>query len=190
MARSNYIKGKTGTAAAAGHLMVGAKKHFPDPKEVITVAGTSMTVGDATSELQKLVDNRTAVVTAQAAAAQRVAAEATQLATLGAFLRAFIAFVRVSFGTNAEALLDFGIEPPKARAQPTTEQMAVAAAKREATRAKRGTTGPKAKKAVHGNIRAELVVTPEQTTAAPTPTATSSATATATPGGGGTTQQH
>ena len=119
-----------------------------------------MTVDDATGQLQALVTNRAAVVAAQAAAQAKVATERTQTPALDAFADAFEAFVRVQFGAQADVLVDFGLAPPKARTPLTSEQKAVAAAKRAATRAARGTTGKNAKQAVHGNVTAKVVVTP------------------------------
>jgi hypothetical protein len=111
--------------------------------------------------------------------------------TLDALISAFTAFVEVAFRSKVDALTDFGIKPPKARTPMTAEQKAVATAKRNATRAARGTKGPKAKKAVHGNITAELVVTsvPPTTTEAPQ-AAPAPRPATAAPPGTGTTTQH
>jgi hypothetical protein len=94
---------------------------------------------------------------------------------LNAFISAFTAFIKAAFRGKADVLADFGIKPPKATTPMTAEQKAVAAAKRAATREARGTKGPKAKKAVHGNITAELVVKPAPATtpeASPTTPAT------------------
>lgn len=87
-------------------------------------------------------------------------------------MSAVIAFVRFNFGSDPEALADFGLKPPKARTPLTAEQKAAAAAKRKATREARGTKGPKAKKDIHGNVTAKLVVTPaDPSTPAAPPTA-------------------
>jgi hypothetical protein len=56
------------------------------------------------------------------------------------------------FASDAAALADLGLKPPKARAPLTAEQKAAAKAKAKATRIARGTTGPKAKKAIKGNV--------------------------------------
>jgi len=80
--------------------------------------------------------------------------------------------VKVTFGNQPDALADFGLAPPKARAPMTAEQKAVAAAKRKATRVARGTLGKKQKKAVKGAVTATLVVTPQ---AGPQPTVTAPA---------------
>jgi hypothetical protein len=188
---TNNRNNKNGKAAAVTQLIAGAKKHFPNGSQEITFQGASTTIDAVTTQLQAFVSNRAAVVAAQATAKTNLAAEKTQMPALDAIVSAFTAFVKVAFRSKVDALADFGIKPPKARTPMTAEQKAVAAAKRKATRAARGTTGPKAKKAVHGNITAELVVTPvpptktEAPQAAPAPTP-----ATAAPSGSGTTTQH
>ena len=156
----NTNKSKNGKAALVGQLLAGLKKHFTTATQSITVGGVGMTVADATNQLEALVANRSAVVAAQATAKAKLDTENAQLPAQHAFVDAFIAFVRVTYGTQADLLVDFGVAPPKARTPLTTEQKAVAAAKRTATRAARGTQGPKAKEAVHGNVTAQVVVTP------------------------------
>jgi hypothetical protein len=157
---------KTGKVAEVRELLSGIGKHFRDPTQTITVGGTSMTVQQASSKLQTLVDLRNAVVGAQNTAKAKVAAERDQLPALTDFVAAFVVFLRSTFGAAAEPLGDFGLLPPRARTPMTAEQKAVAAAKARATREKRGTQGPKAKKAVHGNVTATLVVTPAPAPAA------------------------
>ena len=95
--------------------------------------------------------------------------------------QAFIAFVRQTFGASSTVLADFAIPVRKAPVAKTAEQKAVAAAKRQATREARGTTGPKAKKAIKGNVTATLVVTPVASNA--TETGATPAPAPAPPGG-------
>ncbi len=156
----NNNQGKTEKATRVGQLIAGTRKHFTNVNQSITIAGASTTVGAALTELQAVVDNRAAVVAAQAAARTAVATETAATPALNAFVTAFIAFIKLQLGTTPAILADFGIPTPKVRTPMTAEQKAVAAAKREATRKARGTTGPKAKKAVKGNITAQLVVTP------------------------------
>ena len=183
---------KTDRATRVGQLIAGLKKRFPNGSQKLTIrGGSSVTVDEAAAELQKFADNRAAVTQAQAAAKAKVAAERADLPTLDAFINAFVAFVKFTFGSDATALADFGIAPPKARVPLTAEQKAAAAAKRKATRTARGTMGPKAKKAVKGNVTTELVVTPvttvpveaPRTGTAPAPSAAPSAAPS-----GGTTQ--
>jgi hypothetical protein len=157
---ANNSSGKNSKATRVGQLIAGAKKRFTNGNEQITVGGASTTVTAALNELQAFIDNRAAVVAAQATAKAKVAAEEAALTTLDPFINAFTATVRFLFGTQPDALADFGLAPHKARTPQTAEQKAVAAAKREATRVARGTKGPKAKSEIHGNITAQLVVTP------------------------------
>jgi hypothetical protein len=153
----------TGTRAVrAGQLAAGARKRFPNVSQMVTFGGgaTTVSVDAAIKELQKLVDLRAATTATRATARDTVQAERAQMPALVAFMNAFEAFVRFTFGADTVALADFGLTPPRAPAPRTAEQNAVAAAKREATRVARGTKGPKARKAVRGNVTAKLVVTP------------------------------
>ncbi|HEX8791529.1 MAG TPA: hypothetical protein VF765_11310 [Polyangiaceae bacterium] len=162
--------GKNSKAAKVSQLISGAKKHFPNGSQTVSLEGVSTTIDAATQELQTYVDNRSAVVAAQATAKVKLATERAALPALDAFISAFIALVRLTFGTQADILVDFGLAPRKARTPQTAEAKAVAVAKREATRAARGTKGPKAKSEIHGNVTAKLVVTPAGEPA-PTPEA-------------------
>jgi len=157
MATSNN---KNGKATRVGKIIAGTRKHFTNGSQQISLAGATTTIDGAVNEMQTFIDNRSAVVSAQATAKTKLAAERAAMPALDAFIDAFVAFIKVTFGAQADVLADFGLPAPKARAPMTAEQKAVAAAKRKATRAKRGTLGPKAKKAIHGNVTATLVVTP------------------------------
>jgi hypothetical protein len=152
--------GKNKKAALATKLIAGAKKRFTNGSQKLPLGGVERTVDEVTTLLQSFVDNRVAVETAKAATSAKVAVEDAQAPSLLAVMTAFVAFVRLTFGKQADALADFGLAPPKARVPMTAEQKAVAAAKRVATRAARGTTSKKAKKTVKGNVTAKLVVTP------------------------------
>jgi hypothetical protein len=185
---ANNKPGKNSRATRVGQLIAGAQKRFTNGNQQITVGGVSTTVNAAVSELQTFIDNRAAVVAAQATAKAKVATETAALATLNPFINAFTATVRFLFGTQPDALADFGLAPHKVPTPQTAEQKAVAVAKRKATRAARGTKGPKAKSEIHGNVTAQLVVTPaesangtpaaEAPAAAPVPATSGAATAT------------
>ncbi len=154
--------GKGARATRVGTLIAGARKHFANGGQVLTFTGgfANVTVDAAVAELQKLIDNRAATTAAQATARDKVQAEREAMPALVAFTNAFEALIRVMFGADTTALADFGLTPRKRPTPMTATEKAVAAAKRTATRNARGTKGPKAKKAVHGNITANLVVTP------------------------------
>jgi hypothetical protein len=175
--------GKNSKATRVGQLIAGAKKHFPNGSTPLTLGGAPTTIDGVTGQLAGFVSNRAAVVAAQAAATTKVQTERAAMPALNALIDAFIAFVRFTFGTQADVLADFGLAPPKSRVPMTAEQKAVAAAKRKATREARGTTSAKAKKAVRGNITASLVVVPATPAQAEAPAATPPAPA---PQGGAT----
>jgi hypothetical protein len=164
---TNPTAKKAVTSLAAG-ILPGLQKHFPKASQVLGFGGGT-TVAQASSKLQTLIGNRTAVTTAQAAARTAVATENSQLPALIAFLETLEAFIRLYFQDNATALADFSLAPPKARAQPTVETKAIAKVKAEATRTARGTVGKKATAAIKGNVSATLVVTPDAAPAAATP---------------------
>jgi hypothetical protein len=155
-ATKNNDTKETVTDLASG-IIPGLRKHFPNGAQMLTFGGGSVTatVDQTVTNLQALIDNRTAVTTAQAAVKVAIAAENGKMPALVAFLHALEAFIRLTFGASATTLADFSLEPPKA----------VAKAKAAATRKARGTTSAKAKKAITGNVSATLVVTP----AAPAP---------------------
>jgi len=165
----NATDTKTTAAALAGSFITGMRKRFPNGSQTLTFGGGAFatTVDAAVANLQALVNNRTAVTTAQAAAKVTVDAENAAMPNLLAFMRALEGFIKLTFAANATALADFGLEPPKARTPMTAEQKAVAAAKREATRQARGITTAAKKKAVKGSVTATLVVTPSASTEAP-----------------------
>jgi hypothetical protein len=156
---------KTGRTTLVGNLIKGSGLHL-DPTQKVVLSGTATTVGAILTQLQSFVNNRNAVVAAQATARDAVATERAQAPALNVVIDAFEAFVRFTFGDQATVLAAFGLTPHKVPAPKTAEQKAVAAAKRKATREARGTMGPKQKKSVKGNVTATLVVTPAT---APTP---------------------
>ncbi len=163
----NINNKKTVTTVAAG-ILPGLQKHFPTASQLLGFGGGT-TVAQATSKLDTLIGNRTAVTTAQAAVRTAVASENSQLPALIAFLDALEAFIRLNFEDNATVLADFDLAPPKARTPMTAEAKAIAKAKAKATREARGTTTKKAKQAIKGNVSATLVVTPDAAPAAATP---------------------
>jgi hypothetical protein len=160
-------------------LIAGTKKRFPNGSQKLTFGGVDRTVDEITASLQSFVNNRTAVETAQADAKAKVDAERAQAPALLVLITEYVQFIRLTFGNQASALLDFGVPPPKTRAPLTAEQKAVAAAKRAATRQARGTTSKKAKRSIKGNVTAKLVVTPEGAPQQPSAAAPA-------PGGAGT----
>ncbi|HEX8790702.1 MAG TPA: hypothetical protein VF765_07105 [Polyangiaceae bacterium] len=175
---------KASKATRVGQLIAGTKKRLPNANQTITIDGGSTTVDAVTKELQGFLDDRDAVVAAQATVKAKVAAEDANMAVVNALIKAFIAFLRVTFGNDPSALADFGLTPTRAKGSMTAEAKAVAAAKREATRAARGTKTPKQKKGIHGNVTAKLVVTPVETVDATAPAPAAAAAPATTPNRG------
>ena len=179
------IQGKGTRAVRAGQLIAGVRKRFPTGSQALALGGAAGTVtaDAAVAELQQLPDNRAATTAAQATARDKVQAEREAMPGLVAFMNAIEGFIRLTFSNDTAALADFGLQPRKQPVPQTAEQKAVAAAKRKATRQARGTTSAKAKRAIKGNITAQLVVTPANAAQVAAPEAPAApATATA-PGG-------
>ena len=150
-------KGKETAAAEAKTLIAGVQKHLANGQ--LTFAGGTFTETQIVGELQQLVDLRAAVNTARAATKVKVDAETGKAPALRAFMSALVQALRVQFGTQADVMADLGLPPRKTPAPLTVEQKAAAAAKREATRAARGTKSAKAKKGIRGAVTG-VVVTP------------------------------
>ncbi len=146
-------------AAEVSQLIAGAAKHL-SPTDPVRIGGLTLTFAEAIAKMQAYVDNRAATVAAQAAVKDALAVEDAAWPGLAAFVQAFEAMLRASFGPQAAVLVDFGLTPPKPRRTLTAEEQAVATAKRLATRKARGITGPKQKSRVKGHVTATLVVSP------------------------------
>lgn len=155
---ANKIRAKNDAVALATTIIAGIQKHLANG-QTMAFAGGNFTAAQITTELQQVVALRAAVTAAQAATKAKVDAETAQLPALRAFMSALVQCIKVTFGTQADVLADFGIPPKKAPTPLTVEQKAAAAAKREATRAARGTKSAKAKKGIKGAVTG-VVVTP------------------------------
>ena len=138
-------------AALAKQLAVGAQKHMQAGSS-LSVGGALLTLVQIVAMLQGFAALRDDVDAARAALRAKVAVEVAQALAMNAFINAFVKIVRGMFGNQPDVLADFGLAPTKARTPPTAEERAAAVAKREATRAARGTKGAKAKQAIKGNV--------------------------------------
>ncbi len=150
-------KGKSTEIALAGQLIAGTNKHFANTSQ-LAFASATFTPAQVTASLQTIVKLRNDVNAAQAATKAKLAAEQAQAPTLHSFMAAYESFVRATFSNSPDVLADFGLTK-KARTPLTVDQKAAAVAKREATRAARGTMGSKQKKTVKGTVTG-VVVTP------------------------------
>ena len=131
-------------------MIDGTKKHLSGVS--ITVAGKAVTEKDAVAVLQARVDATSAVQAARAAFRKAVADERAEVAQTKAFVSSFRRAVAIAFEGALDSLSDFGIDPPKQRKRPDVQQAAETVAKAKATRAQRGTMGPKKRLKVKGTV--------------------------------------
>ena len=161
---------KAATLAQLQALITGLQKRFPNGS--FTLGNTAYTTAALAQLFQGLIDAINKVNAAQASAKVAVAAMASTRANVGPVLLALKSNLLTTYGTDAETLGDFGLEPRKAPAPRTTEQKTAAAAKMRATRKARGTTSKKQKLAVRGDVTGVVVTPVTSAPASPTQPAT------------------
>jgi hypothetical protein len=155
---SNTSNTKASEMARATQLVGGMKLHFANTS-TLKFASADHTPAEIETALQALIDLHQAVETAKSAEKAKLALVKSNAPALRKLMAALVKFVKATFSESPDVLADFGLAPEKVAAPLTTEQQAVALAKRKSTRAARGTTGSKAKKAVKGDV-VGIVVTP------------------------------
>jgi hypothetical protein len=148
-------------------LIAGTQKQTPN--ESLTFGGATYTSAELVQILKSLDDATTGMDGARAKWRDAVTSQRAVKAKVSPVLKAYRSFLVAKYGTAVETLAAYGLTPHKAPAPRTSEQKAVAAAKRNATRTARHTMGAKQKQEVQGSIHAALVVTPAEGSA---PTAT------------------
>jgi hypothetical protein len=171
------IKSKQDKATALAGvqaLITGMLKHFPNGS--FKFGSTTYTTDTLVKTFQGLAEAMVAVNAAQANAKDAVQALRAMKAKVAPVQRDLRSFLRVTFGTAAAQLAEFGMQPLKARTPLTSDKRVVAAAKAKATRTARGTTGKKKKLAVRGDVTG-VVVTPVTHAVPPSPTAAPAAAA-------------
>jgi hypothetical protein len=157
---SNMERTRAAQVASTSQMIVGLRKHYPTGSTTLQIGGVTYTVDSLVAFLQQLVDQSTAVDAARAALNTKLQSEEATAASGDPVLRSLKSYILGTFGSAPTSLADFGLTPPKAHTPLTAAQKAVAAAKRKATRAARGTLGKVQKKDIKGAITATLVVTP------------------------------
>ena len=160
-------KKPTKATALAGMqaLIAGIQKHFPTGQ--LTVGNVVFTIAALVLLLQGQVDAMTSQTTAQKTADDEMTTLRALQIKNGPTILALKDLLLAQFGSSSQTLADFGLEPRKARAPMTVEQKAAAAAKRKATRAARGTAGPKAKLAIKGTVPTPVETAPPAPVTAP-----------------------
>jgi hypothetical protein len=142
-------KTKTTRVAKDQKLIAGVQKRFAGASLIL--AGKTFTALEAAQFLQERIDVAGPVETARATWTSAVAAEKAKIADTKQYVLALEQLVRAMFGSNVEALAEFGLSP-RTRATPTTEATALQIARAKATRAARGTVGPKQKAKIKGVV--------------------------------------
>jgi hypothetical protein len=146
-------------------LIAGIQKHFPTGS--LTVGNVVFTTAALILLLQGQADAMTAQTTAQKTADDAMTALRALQTRNGPIIQALKDLLLAQFGSASQTLADFGLSPRKVRAPMTVAQKAAAAAKSKATRAARGTAGPKAKLAIKGVVPAPVETAPPVTVPAP-----------------------
>jgi hypothetical protein len=149
-------------------IIAGTNKRFPNG--TISFGNTTYTAAALVQLFQSLADAIAKVNASEASTRDTVTALRDVQAKVNPVLRDYRRFILATFGTASEALTDFGLTPPKARAPLTAEQRVAATAKTRATRTARGTTSKKQKAAVKGNVTG-VTITPVVEPTATTPPA-------------------
>ena len=150
-------------------LIAGIQKQFPNGS--FTFGNTAYTTATLTQAFQSLANAYSDLNAAHARVKDAGLTLTTMQTQVGPLVRNCKHFIQSAFGTSPQTLADFGMQPTKARTPLTVEQKVVAVAKLRATRKARGTTSPKQKLAVKGNVTS-VVITPVTQPAASSPTAT------------------
>ncbi len=143
-------KGRSNVARTAAKLLDGTAKHLGGCATVL-LAGASLAQADVAARLQRVIDLRANVTGAKATVLTHLAVEQAEAPQHDAFMAAFQMFVKAAFDGKPDVLADFGIHL-KERAPLSVEARALAAAKRAATRAARGTKGPRERLKIKGDV--------------------------------------
>jgi hypothetical protein len=151
--------------ARDAQVITGVKKNLQNAPS-LALSGTTFTPDALVKLVQSRIDAANAIAAAKANFHTEVVAFRVLSAQVTKVLRGLRQLVINTFGEDSTILADFGFTPPK-KATLTPEQLVARAKKAAATRALRGTKGPKAKLAV----KAGVTTTPAETPAQPTPPA-------------------
>ncbi len=138
--------------------MSGLKKHFGSSPTVL-IDGQAQKPDDAIATLQAAIDAIDATTAAETAFHAKVEAQRAALTVARALVRGLEATVRAQLGLSPAIRTDFGFveKTPKVL---TPEEKAAAVAKGKATRAARGTKGPRAKAKIMGSVPATPATKP------------------------------
>jgi hypothetical protein len=117
-------------------------------------SGAKHTVAEILAYIKARNDASGTVESTQAAWTNAVHAEKAVLAQSEPVLAGLRKFLLATLGNDAEKLAAFGLAPQKTRRALTAEELALAAKRRDATRAARGTRGSRQKARIVGQVPA------------------------------------
>jgi hypothetical protein len=163
-------RNRAATQAADARAIAGIQKDLTNVSS-LPLAGATYTMASLIQLVQSRIDAVNAVLAAKAKYAEAVGTMQALDTKVDPVMRGLRQYVVNAYGETAPQLADFGFAPTK-RATQTPEQKATAVAKRAATRAARGTKGPKAKKAVTGETVKVAALQAQVDALAPPPAAT------------------
>jgi hypothetical protein len=146
-----------------------AAQQYVPKTGTVTVHAQQYTQQQVVGVYQACLDTRQTLVNLRGQVTAALAAKNQADATMGTFDAGMEAWVATTYGPQSQQAVDFGYAK-KAPAKPTVKEKAAAQTKAEATRAARGTKGPKARLL----ITASPAATPAPTAspvATPAPTA-------------------
>ncbi len=152
-------------------LIAGTQKHAPSGS--LTLGSATYTTPALVQLLKSLADALDAADSAKASWEDALKHATDTKAKVNPVVRAYQAWVEVTYAGTPSTLADFGVTPRKVPAPLTAEQKAAAAKKRAATRAARHTMSKKQKKNGKGTVpaAAPTTVSTASTPIAPSPVA-------------------
>ncbi len=158
----------TDTSVADSKLLAGCNKHFLG-LATVTVGGTALPPAAVLANVQSRITAQATLDAATVAFHKAVTNNNGTHTQTHQFMLDLRAAIRVMFGTDAVALADFGLEPPKPKTESPATRVA-AAQKAAATRKARGTKGKKQKLAITAPAPAAEPATPPAPAGTPTTT--------------------
>jgi hypothetical protein len=145
-------RSNTQEQAADTKLVTGVTQYFVPANVSINLAGVNTTAATMEATIQSRIDATNATKTAKAALSKAAADRKATMVSTQPLVDAVTQIALIMYANQPAVLTVFGVNPRKVPAKLTTEQLAERAAKANATRAARGTMGPKAKAKVKGVV--------------------------------------
>jgi len=153
------VNNKRNDRVTADRMMIDGTQKFLTQFATLPVGGKNTSPADIVKVFQDRIDKATSAQTAEAARTAAVKADRDERTATSAFVLTLRRIVQGMFQANPDTLAVFGLKAPKARKTKVVTK-AAAIVKNKATRAARGTKGPKAKLTVKGTVPAPTGGTP------------------------------